>query len=95
MADALQCTYEDARRNHLRAGIALSTAAKVDFFEEMVSLAYHFGARDRFPNFVIPNAVRDLEVASLSTTSRSLTAFGMTKEVFRSASLQDPSLRSG
>ncbi len=47
MADALQCTYEDARRNHLRDGIALSTAAKVAFFEEMVSLAFHFGARDR------------------------------------------------
>jgi hypothetical protein len=46
-ADALQCTDEDARRNHLRAGIALSTAAKVAFFEEMVSLAFHFGARDR------------------------------------------------
>lgn len=45
--DPLQCTYEDARRNHLRDGIALSTSAKVDFFEEMVSLAVRFGARDR------------------------------------------------
>lgn len=45
--DPLQCTFEDARRNHLRQGIALSTRAKIDFFEEMVALAAHFGARDR------------------------------------------------
>ena len=45
--DPLQCTYEDARRVHLLQGIALSTSAKVDFFEEMVSLAIRFGARDR------------------------------------------------
>lgn len=45
--DPLQCTFEDARRNHLRQGIALSTSAKVDFFEEMVALAVHFGASDR------------------------------------------------
>lgn len=47
MPDPLQCTFEDARRNHLRDGIALSTAAKVAFFEEMVALAVRFGARDR------------------------------------------------
>ncbi len=47
MPDSLQCTYEDARLNHLRDGIALSTSAKVDFFEEMLSFALHFGARDR------------------------------------------------
>ena len=47
MSDPLQCTYEDARRNHLRDGIALSTAAKIAFFEEMVELAMRFGARDR------------------------------------------------
>lgn len=47
MPDPLQCTYEDARRNHLRDGIALTTAAKVAFFEEMVELAVRFGARDR------------------------------------------------
>src|SRR3546814_2295903 len=46
-SDPLQCTFEDARRNHLRQGIALSTRAKIDFFEEMVALAAHFGARDR------------------------------------------------
>ncbi len=47
MPDPLQCTFEDARRNILRDGIALSTAAKVAFFEEMVTLAVRFGARDR------------------------------------------------
>lgn len=45
--DPLQCTYDDARRVHLRQGIALSTRAKVDFFEEMVSFVARFGARDR------------------------------------------------
>ena len=47
MRDPLQCTVEDASLNQLRDGIALSTAAKVDFFEEMLSFALHFGARDR------------------------------------------------
>lgn len=47
MTDPLQCTFADAARNHLRDGIRLSTAAKVDFFEEMVTLAVHFGARNR------------------------------------------------
>ena len=46
MADPLQCTYEDARRNHLHDGIAMSVQAKVAYFEEMVSLLRHFGARD-------------------------------------------------
>jgi len=45
--DPLQCTFEDARRNHLRQGIALSTDDKVAFFEEMVAFAASFGARDR------------------------------------------------
>lgn len=47
MTDPLQCTFDDAARNHLRNGIRLSTAAKVDFFEEMVTFAMHFGARNR------------------------------------------------
>lgn len=47
--DPLQCTHEDARRVNLLQGIALSTAAKVAFFEEMVSFAARFGARDRLP----------------------------------------------
>ncbi len=46
-SDPLQCTYDDARRVHLRQGIALSTRAKVEFFEEMVNFAAKFGARDR------------------------------------------------
>lgn len=45
--DPLQCTFDDARRVHLRQGITLSTRAKVDFFEEMVAFAVRFGARDR------------------------------------------------
>jgi hypothetical protein len=47
MADPLQCTFEDARRQQLRDGIAMSTAAKVAWFEEMVALAVRVGARDR------------------------------------------------
>lgn len=45
--DPLQCTFEDARRAHLRQGIALSTTDKVTFFEEMVTFAASFAARDR------------------------------------------------
>ncbi len=45
--DPLQCTYADARRSTLLQGIALDTRAKIAFFEEMVSLAVKFGARDR------------------------------------------------
>jgi hypothetical protein len=48
--DPLQCTYEDARRWQLQRGIALSTDAKVAFFEEMVTFAFKFGARDRLEN---------------------------------------------
>ena len=47
MNDPLQCTFEDARRRHLRDGIAMSTAAKIAWFEEMVTLAVRFGAVDR------------------------------------------------
>ena len=47
MTDPLRCTYEDARQVNLREGIALSTAAKVAFFEEMVTLIVSVGARDR------------------------------------------------
>ncbi len=45
--DPLQCTFEDARRQHLRDGIAMSTAAKIAWFEEMLTLAVRFGAVDR------------------------------------------------
>jgi hypothetical protein len=44
---ALPATYDNVRRQQLRDGIALSTQAKVAFFEEMVALAMRFGARDR------------------------------------------------
>ncbi len=52
------CTFEDAEREHLRAWMGLSTAAKIDFFEEMIELAYQSGAlsperlalRARVPN---------------------------------------------
>ncbi len=47
MTDPLQCTFDDARRQHLRDGIAMSTAAKIAWFEEMVTLAVRFGAVDR------------------------------------------------
>lgn len=40
-------THDDARRAQLLDGIALDTRAKVAFFEEMVSLAVRFGARNR------------------------------------------------
>ena len=42
--DPLACTFEDTERVQLQAWIGLSTAAKVDFFEEMVELAYRSGA---------------------------------------------------
>ena len=45
--DPLQCTFDDARRATLIQGIALDTRAKIAFFEEMVSLAVKFDARDR------------------------------------------------
>ena len=45
--DPLQCTYEDARRNQLLEGIALTTADKIAWFEEMADFILHFGARHR------------------------------------------------
>lgn len=47
MNDPLQYTFHDARRQQLRDGIAMGTAAKVAWFEEMVTLAVRFGAVDR------------------------------------------------
>jgi len=41
---ATSCSFEDAERAHLRNWIGLSTAAKIDFFEEMLQLAYNSGA---------------------------------------------------
>ncbi len=45
--DPLQCSFDDARRITLQQGIALDTRAKIAFFEEMVSIAFKFDARDR------------------------------------------------
>jgi hypothetical protein len=66
MSDPLQCTYADAARNHLRDGIRMSTAAKVDFFEEMVALAVHFGARNRTKDrgVIVQSASTECELAS-------------------------------
>ncbi|HUD40985.1 MAG TPA: hypothetical protein VMR06_03195 [Dokdonella sp.] len=38
------CWFEDAERAQLRAWVKLSTRAKIDFFEEMIELAYLSGA---------------------------------------------------
>lgn len=51
MTDPLQCTFEDARRQQLLEGMAMSTEAKVAWFEEMVALAVKFGAIDRLLSF--------------------------------------------
>ena len=46
MNDPLQYTFDDARRQQLRDGMAMGSAANVAWFEEMVSLAVRFGAVD-------------------------------------------------
>ena len=61
--DPLQCSFDDARRNHLLDGIALSARAKVEYSEEMVSLIVHFGARDRL-------RVREQELPSAGSPRR-------------------------
>lgn len=40
----LRCTFEDAERNNLLAGIRMSTRAKVELFEEMLDFAWRTGA---------------------------------------------------
>lgn len=45
--DPLQCTFEDAERNHLRDGMRMSVRAKIEFFEEMLDLAWRSGAAQR------------------------------------------------
>lgn len=42
--ESLEFSFEDAERAQLRAWVALDTGAKIDFFEEMIELAYHAGA---------------------------------------------------
>jgi len=40
----LSCTFEQAEHNQLLAGIRMSTAAKIAWFEEMVAFAHAAGA---------------------------------------------------
>lgn len=47
MKPAANATNDEVWRQQLRDGIALSTQAKVEFFEEMVAIAVRFGAYDR------------------------------------------------
>lgn len=42
--DPLACSFEDVERAQLLAWAGLSASAKIDFFEEMVELAYLSGA---------------------------------------------------
>ena len=42
--DALRCTFEDAEHNNLLAGMRMSTRAKIEYFEEMIDLAWRTGA---------------------------------------------------
>lgn len=42
--EPLEYTFEDAERVQLMAWVRLSASAKIDFFEEMVELAYRSGA---------------------------------------------------
>lgn len=41
---SLDFTFEDAERAQLLAWMQLSTAVKIEFFEEMIELAYRSGA---------------------------------------------------
>jgi len=43
----LCCTFEEAELNTLRAGLAVSAEAKVQWFEEMLALAAQTGALAR------------------------------------------------
>lgn len=47
MPDPLQCTFEDARRQLLLDGIAMSTADKIAWFEQMVELVVKVDAVNR------------------------------------------------
>jgi hypothetical protein len=41
---AFRCSFAHAEREQLRDWVRLSPSAKVDFFEEMIELAYRSGA---------------------------------------------------
>lgn len=42
--ESLEFSFEDAERAQLRAWVALEAGLKIDFFEEMIELAYNSGA---------------------------------------------------
>jgi hypothetical protein len=41
--EELRCTFEDAERNNLLAGIRMSIRAKIELFEEMLDFAWRAG----------------------------------------------------
>lgn len=64
--DDLRCTFEDAERNNLLAGIRMSTRAKIELFEEMLDLAWKTGAIKKADVSVSPES---LSSASAKTSS--------------------------
>lgn len=50
----LRCTFEDAERNNLLAGIRMSTRAKVELFEEMLDFAWRTGAIKKTNESTLP-----------------------------------------
>ncbi len=42
--DRIAEAFREAERTNLRAWMRLSSGQKIDFFEEMIELAYHSGA---------------------------------------------------
>jgi hypothetical protein len=65
MTNILQCTYEDARLNHLRDGIHMSTEAKIAWLEEMISLAVSVGAYDRLREPKMTHKVAEMTSSSV------------------------------
>ena len=43
-AEPLSCTFEKAEERNLISKINASTHAKVEYFEEMIEIGFHFGA---------------------------------------------------
>lgn len=54
--DDLQCRFDDARRQHLRDGIRMSTEDKIAFFEGMLKLAAASGALARRRRSIQPSS---------------------------------------
>ena len=44
---SLECTHEDAERNHLRDGLRMSADQRFAFFEDMLAIAAASGALER------------------------------------------------